>query len=94
MKGARTRNVAALLLALVLSAALPIASSRASEKPTRGDYPRCQDGCVGALKSRMADLSEEYKEHKDKLLYEERVEQARRDYDSCIDRCKIARPVK
>ncbi len=93
MEGTFIKRIAAVLFALVLCTIL-LTPSNGSEKPGRGDYPQCQDKCVTQLEKRMTDLSEEYKKQGGRLSYEERVEQARSDYDSCINRCKEPLPVK
>lgn len=87
------KNLLIVLLALLLSAAFPTLSN-ASGKAKRGDYPQCQEECLSRLRKRMAQVSEEYRSKVNRLLYEERVEQARIDYNDCIVNCKEPRPVK
>jgi hypothetical protein len=67
---------------------------RAAETPKRGDYPKCQETCVLQLKTRMTGLSDDYGKSGNRLVYEERVGQARSAYDSCIDNCREPLPVK
>jgi hypothetical protein len=93
MKTTIIKNVARTLLLFSFSALL-ITSSRAAEEPKRGDYPYCQESCVSLLVKRMADLSKEYQKNGNRLSYEEQVGEARSAYDSCIENCREARPVK
>jgi hypothetical protein len=81
------------LIALSLCATLVWAASN-SDTARRGDYPRCQKWCLDRLDKCMAEYAEEYKRTGDKQVYEERVEQARLDYDDCITNCKMPVPVK
>jgi hypothetical protein len=80
------------VLALVLCTG--IASAAAPDRPKRGDYPGCQQECLVRLKKTMNQLSAEYERTGNRLLYENRVEQARVVYDDCIDACKERFPVK
>jgi hypothetical protein len=71
-----------------------VTASDGAERGKRGDYPECQKVCLGVLTKRMTELSEDYEKTGDKMLYQERVERARSDYDDCIDDCKQVIPVK
>ncbi len=81
--------VVALALCTGLAGVVP-----AADKPKRGDYPRCQDECVVQLKTNMRISSDDYQKTGNRLLYEQRVEQARGAYDTCIDMCRERYPVK
>lgn len=65
-----------------------------NDKPTRGDYPKCQEECLSRLNKRMTELSDMYNKTENKLQYEELVDQARDDYDRCITNCRKIYPVK
>lgn len=84
---------AILLYVLVLIAGFSVPAHTA-ERPKRGDYPRCQEECLVRLKKTMAELSAEYEKLGNRLLYENKVEQARGSYDNCIDACRQRYPVK
>jgi hypothetical protein len=93
MKTLLSTTILTTVLALVLYA-LPVTMSRADEKAVRGDYPRCQEDCLIRLQNRMTQLSEEYRKVGDRLRYQESVERARLDFDSCVENCKELIPVK
>jgi hypothetical protein len=66
----------------------------ATEKPKRGDYPRCQELCVTRLGERLAELAESLRKTGKTLVYENLVEQSKEDFDGCIETCKQPHPVK
>ncbi len=88
----RVNRLLSIVLALVVCGGAVQAT--ASDRPRRGDYPRCQEECLARLKKTMGDVSGEYEKTGDRLLYENRVEQARYAYDDCIDTCRVRYPVK
>jgi|WetSurMetagenome_2_1015567.scaffolds.fasta_scaffold200173_1 hypothetical protein len=93
MTSEQFRRLLVLSFALAMCAAFAC-TSRASEKPKRGDYPHCQEQCVDQLRERMSKISDDYDKTANRLLYQELVEKARLDYDSCIENCKELLPVK
>jgi hypothetical protein len=83
-----------IVLTVIVLCATLVWSATNSDTAKRGDYPGCQKWCLDRLEKRMADYAEEYRRTGDKMAYEERVEQARLDYDDCITNCKMPVPVK
>ena len=63
-------------------------------KTKRGDAPHCQEECLTHHADRMGQLSQEYLKTKNKMGYQDRVEEEFLNYSRCVTDCREVLPVK
>ena len=63
-------------------------------KTKRGDAPHCQEECLARHSERMGRLSEEYLKTKNKMGYQDHVEEEVLNYSRCLTDCREVLPVK
>jgi hypothetical protein len=68
--------------------------SSAGGKPTRGDGPVCQEGCLQEHTQKMKKFSEDLARTGDRIAYQDQVEQAEKGYAQCLTNCRELIPVK
>ena len=82
-----------ILLAFVLCF-LYLSLSVAPAKAKRGDAPHCQEECLGHHSERMRQLSEEYLKTRNRLGYQDEIEEEVLNYSRCLTECREVLPVK
>ena len=60
----------------------------------RGDAPHCQEECLARHSERMGLLAEDYLKTKNKMGYQDRVEEEFLSYSRCLTDCREVLPVK
>lgn len=70
------------------------AVSFASGAPPRGQFPECQEECLKKHNDKMHKLTEDYKATGNNLQYQDAVEAQSREYETCLESCRLRYPVK
>ena len=63
-------------------------------KTKRGDAPHCQEECLAHHSERMRRLSEEYLKTRNKMGYQDGIEEEFLNYSRCVTDCREVLPVK
>ena len=79
-------------MAIIVSSVILSGFVIAAEK--RGDAPRCQDVCLKDHSLRMKRMMEEYAADRNKVKYQEQVENELTVYSGCLTNCREVNPVK
>jgi hypothetical protein len=82
-----------ILLSLVLCFFYCLLST-ATAKTKRGDAPHCQEECLARHSERMGRLSEEYLKTKNKMGYQDGIEEEFLNYSRCVTDCREVLPIK
>jgi hypothetical protein len=61
---------------------------------SRGDAPRCQQECLRKHQAEMERLAKEYAGERNKMEFQNRVDDAVKDYWMCTENCREVQPVK
>jgi hypothetical protein len=80
------------LMVIVVSSVVFCGFVIAVEK--RGDAPRCQEACLKEHSLRMKRMMKEYVADRNKVKYQERVENELTVYSGCLTNCREVNPVK
>ncbi len=68
--------------------------STTTAKTKRGDAPHCQEECLARHSQRMGQLSEEYLKTKNKMGYQDGIEEEFLNYSRCLTDCREVLPIK
>lgn len=68
--------------------------STAITKTKRGDAPHCQEECLARHSERMGHLSEEFMKTKNKVGYQDKIEEEVLNYSRCLTDCREVLPIK
>jgi hypothetical protein len=68
--------------------------STATTKTKRGDAPHCQEECLTRHSERMGQLSEEYLKARNKMGYQDGIEEEVLNYSRCLTDCREVLPIK
>ncbi len=63
-------------------------------KASRGDVPACQNACLSDHTKAIDNVIARYEVTRDKLEFQDQIEQAVARYSECTDNCRIVYPVK
>jgi hypothetical protein len=63
-------------------------------KTKRGDAPHCQEECLARHSERMGQLSQEYLKTRNKVGYQDKIEEEVVNYSRCLTDCREVLPVK
>ena len=93
MNASRCIKGTIILLSLVLCF-FYCALSTTTAKAKRGDAPHCQEECLAHHSDRMGQLSEEYSKTRNKVGYQDRIEEEAQTYSRCLTDCREVLPIK
>ncbi len=71
---------------------LPVPFAYAEGK--RGEAPQCDQECLAHHSEKMNQLSQEYLKTKDKMSYQDKVQEEVSRYTRCLTNCREVLPVK
>jgi hypothetical protein len=71
-----------------------IAYSETQIRGKRGDEPQCQKECLKEHSEKMERLNKEFLKKREKLTYQDRVEEELQSYARCLTNCREVLPVK
>jgi hypothetical protein len=63
-------------------------------KVSRGDIPACQKACLSDHTKSIEKLVAQYEVARDKMEFQDQVEQAIARYHQCSDNCRVLYPIK
>jgi hypothetical protein len=63
-------------------------------KTKRGDAPHCQEECLARHSEGMGQLSQEYLKTRNKVGYQDKIEEEVVNYSRCLTDCREVLPVK
>jgi hypothetical protein len=89
----KIRNISIVCLCFLAAVvSLPLNADEA--KPRRGEFPKCQTACLAEHTRKMDKLAAMYEGERDKISFQEIVDNAVSEYRACIDNCRYPLPVK
>ncbi len=89
------KRVPIFLVMVVIGIAFTILTVYYSEGTAkRGEAPLCQQECLQEHERQVARLAEEYAGKKHKPDYQDKLQQAVKDYWTCTENCREPLPVK
>ena len=63
-------------------------------KPHRGEIPKCQTTCLAEHTKKIDKLVDSHERERDKMSFQDGVEDALSEYKACIENCRALLPVK
>ena len=88
----RFRCMVILVMFICSPLLLSVCVARAEGK--RGEAPQCDEECLAHHNQKMSQLSQEYLKTKDKMSYQDKVQEEVSRYSRCLTDCRQVLPVK